>query len=97
MYYDFIERACPISEARLLPPSADGTLPAMPGMKFWQGQGKRGYGAKINAQGGQDALLELHIDTPKLWSAEHPYLYCLLLAVRDWTGSLYEVIVQSCI
>lgn len=82
-------------EARLLPPSADGTLPAMPGMKFWQGQGKRGYGAKINAQGGQDALLELHIDTPKLWSAEHPYLYCLLLAVRDWTGSLYEVIVQN--
>ena len=67
----------------------------MPGMKFWQGQGKRGYGAKINAQGGQDALLELHIDTPKLWSAEHPYLYCLLLAVRDWTGSLYEVIVQN--
>lgn len=81
-------------EARLLPPSKDGTFPAMPGMQFWEGQGKRGYGAKTEIEG-MDTQLELEIDAPKLWSAEHPYLYCLLLAVRDKKGTLCEVVVQN--
>lgn len=82
-------------EARLLPPACSGTLPAMPGMQFWQGQGRRGYRAKTEAEGGKKTRLELKVDTPKLWSAEQPYLYCLLLAVRDSSGKLMEVVVQN--
>ncbi|GGH73517.1 beta-galactosidase/evolved beta-galactosidase subunit alpha [Pullulanibacillus pueri] len=39
--------------------------------------------------------LEMPVDTPEKWSAEHPYLYDLLLLLKDSDGKILEVIPQK--
>ncbi len=39
-----------------------------------------------------DAALSLRIDNPRLWSAEDPYLYDLLVELRDAAGAPTEVV-----
>lgn len=44
---------------------------------------------------GQKLSIEQQIKAPKLWSAEEPNLYELVLEVRDTDGALSEVVTQS--
>ncbi len=41
-----------------------------------------------------DGTFAVHVDSPRLWSPEHPHLYDLVLEVTDATGALVEVIPQ---
>ncbi len=43
----------------------------------------------------EETVLTLEIERPRLWSAEDPYLYRLVLSVQDDTGRIWEVIPQS--
>ncbi len=48
-----------------------------------------------DAQGTQvGSTNSLHIDNPQLWSAETPYLYKLLVTLKDRRGNVLEVIPQ---
>ncbi len=39
--------------------------------------------------------MEMHIDNPRLWSAEHPYLYTLCLQLRNDQGHVIEQVTQQ--
>ena len=43
----------------------------------------------------QDGQLVLEVENPKLWSAEEPYLYDLILEVKNEAGAVCEVIPQA--
>ena len=43
----------------------------------------------------QESATEFHVDAPRLWSAEHPNLYTLLLEVLDDEGNCTEIIPQE--
>jgi len=43
-----------------------------------------------NAGGTEEMALSMEVPNPKKWSAEKPYLYCLLLNVYDAKGKLVE-------
>ncbi|WHY78224.1 glycoside hydrolase family 2 TIM barrel-domain containing protein [Neobacillus sp. WH10] len=45
--------------------------------------------------GGGICTFSIPVDTPKLWSAENPYLYKLFIHVYNESGSLVEVIPQK--
>nr|WP_325239776.1 glycoside hydrolase family 2 TIM barrel-domain containing protein [uncultured Oscillibacter sp.] len=47
------------------------------------------------AEGGVAGHVSLRIKEPRLWSAEDPYLYELLLYVKDRGGRVHEVIPQA--
>ena len=40
------------------------------------------------------ARMELHVDAPRLWSVEQPYLYTLLLQLKDANGKTVEQVEQ---
>ncbi|WP_409345692.1 glycoside hydrolase family 2 TIM barrel-domain containing protein [Paenibacillus sp. MBLB4367] len=52
--------------------------------------------ASLNASEGRSAEAELHmpIASPRKWSAENPYLYHLLLTLRDSNGNVLQVVPQ---
>lgn len=37
----------------------------------------------------------MHVDTPHLWSVEHPYLYTLLMELKDSNGTTVERVTQQ--
>lgn len=41
-----------------------------------------------------DNLMKVKVENPQKWSAEHPYLYTLVLSLKDSTGQLQEA--RSC-
>ncbi len=45
--------------------------------------------------GAQEAQLSAEIDAPRLWSADDPYLYTLLVTLRDGRGAVVAVIPQK--
>ena len=47
------------------------------------------------ANGESSTVLEIPLSNPRKWSAEDPYLYKLLLTVRDASGAVLEVIPQN--
>ncbi|WP_309122532.1 glycoside hydrolase family 2 TIM barrel-domain containing protein [Paenibacillus sp.] len=56
--------------------------------------GRKVASAKVEAAGVK-ATVTMEADRPKLWSAECPYLYRLLLQVYDGAGRLIEAVPQS--
>ncbi|MGC9520289.1 MAG: glycoside hydrolase family 2 TIM barrel-domain containing protein [Anaerolineae bacterium] len=48
---------------------------------------------RVTVPGGDETVLELvePVESPKKWSAEHPYLYTLVLTLKDAAGSILEV------
>jgi len=48
----------------------------------------------VTAGAGQEILLSGKVAAPRLWSAELPYLYTLLVTVKDETGKVIAVIPQ---
>ncbi len=49
---------------------------------------------ELRTRTGGDCHLELSVENPKLWSAEDPKLYSLLLEIYNDAGELQEVLVQ---
>ncbi|MCD8337361.1 MAG: DUF4981 domain-containing protein [Lachnospiraceae bacterium] len=50
---------------------------------------------EVDEKSASELLFSLHIDAPRLWSAEHPNLYTLLLEMLDEEGEVVEVIRQK--
>lgn len=52
--------------------------------------------AKITSElTGENSLVSMKVEAPKLWSAENPYLYKLYIQIFNATGELVEVIPQK--
>lgn len=62
---------------------------------FLQWNGANVLEMKAAVTGGEQAQLKAAVEAPRLWSAEQPNLYTLLLEVYDAQGALQEVISQN--
>ncbi len=51
-------------------------------------------GSDVNVPGDGEAVLDLEtpVENPEKWSAEHPYLYSLLITLKDADGRVIEVV-----
>jgi beta-galactosidase/beta-glucuronidase len=62
----------------------------------WQGSRREqeSIGGRVQVEPGQEVTLEFQVPVrkPEPWSDEHPYLYTLLLTLRDAEGNLLEVV-----
>ncbi|MCC8106829.1 MAG: DUF4981 domain-containing protein [Clostridiales bacterium] len=56
--------------------------------------GKTAVAESIAAAENADVELTMHVFAPKLWSAEHPYLYTLWVELLDENGEAVEVVRQ---
>jgi len=59
----------------------------------WQQANNHLLTEEFSLSGGED--VKLHIDSPKLWSSEYPYLYPMFIEVLDEEGNSCEVILEK--
>ncbi len=62
--------------------------------QLWQDEQMVGE-AKVEPEERGEVQLSLEVRQPRLWSAEDPYLYRLLLSAGDGSGRIWEVIPQD--
>ena len=73
-------------------PTVEMTLLDADGKPVFDPISGRMHGKKIPPGGDSEFGLSTVVENPKLWSAETPYLYRMLLSVKDADGTLLEVI-----